>query len=118
MAWSEVDAVAHVERHISTWNGHDLEQILDLYTEDAVLTSPLAAAVTGSEVVAGRAALRSYFTRAFEKYPDLRFEVLDVFRGVDGVTILMIGAGGNTVAEVLTIGEDGRVTRVAAHYRC
>ncbi|MGX7825337.1 nuclear transport factor 2 family protein [Actinokineospora sp. 24-640] len=118
MAWSEADAVAYVDHHIGTWNGHDLDKITELYTEDAVLTSPLAAAVTGSEVVAGRAALRDYFALALKKYPDLRFEVLDVLRGVDGVTIHMVGAGGKTVAEVLFIGADRRVERVAAHYSC
>lgn len=118
MAWTEPDAIAYVDHHIGTWNSHDLDRIVDLYTEDAVLTSPLAAVVTGSEVVAGREALREYFTLGLAKYPDLRFEVLDVLRGVDGVTILMIGAGGKTVAEVLTIGPDRRVERVAAHYSC
>ncbi|WP_018686031.1 nuclear transport factor 2 family protein [Actinokineospora enzanensis] len=118
MGWSAADAVAYVAHHIETWNDHDLDHILDLYAEDAVLTSPLAEAVTGSEVVSGRAALREYFAAALRRYPDLRFEVLDVLRGTDGVTILMVGAGGNTVAEVLTVGPDRRVTRVAAHYSC
>ena len=118
MAWSEADAVAYAEHHIDTWNRHDLAEIVDLYAEDAVLTSPLAARVTGSEVVSGRAALRAYFATALERFPELRFTVIEVLRGVDGITILMVGAGGATVAEVLTVGEDRRVARVAAHYGC
>jgi ketosteroid isomerase-like protein len=118
MAWSEADAIAYVDHHINTWNGHDLDRIVELYAEDVTLTSPLAAAVIGSEVVSGRAALREYFAKGLERYPNLQFRVLDVLRGVDGVTIYMIGAGGRTVAEVLTIDADGHVGRVAAHYSC
>lgn len=117
MAWSEADAIAYVEHHIRTWNAGHLDPILDLYADDAVLTSPLAADVTGSEIIEGKDALRRYFTAALTRFPGLRFEVRDVLRGVDGVTILMVGAGGKTVAEVLTV-KNGRVARVAAHYSC
>lgn len=118
MAWSATDAVAFVDHHIAVWNSHHLDEIVALYAEDAELFSPLAASVTGSEVVRGRAALRDYFSRALTAYPDLKFEVVDVLRGVSGVTIYMRGAGGSMVAEVLFIGPDRLVQRVFAHYTC
>jgi hypothetical protein len=118
MAWSAADAVAFVDHHIEVWNSHRLDDIVALYAEDADLLSPLAATVTGSEVVRGRDALRDYFSRALTAYPDLRFEVLDVLRGVESVTIYMRGAGGKLVAEVLFIDPDRLVRRVVAHYSC
>ena len=118
MAWSEADAVAYVHHHIDTWNSHDLDRIVGLYAEDAELLSPLAASVTGSETVRGHAELRGYFQRALVVYPDLKFEIVDILRGVEGVTIYMRGAGGALVAEVLVINADRRVQRVLAHYSC
>jgi ketosteroid isomerase-like protein len=116
MAWSADDAVAFAEHHIAVWNKHQLDDIVKLYADDAELFSPLAATVTGSEVVRGATALREYFARALTAYPDLTFEALDVLRGVDSVTIYMRGAGGKLVAEVLFINADRRVQRVVAHY--
>ena len=118
MAWSESDAVAYVRHHIDTWNSHDLDRIVELYAEDAELLSPLAATVTGSEAVRGHPALRDYFARALVAYPDLKFEIVDILRGVEGVTIYMRGAGGALVAEVLIVNPDRRVQRVLAHYSC
>jgi ketosteroid isomerase-like protein len=118
MTWSAPDAVAFVDHHIAVWNSHRLDEIVALYAEDAELFSPLAASVTGSEVVRGRAALRDYFGRALTAYPDLNFELIDVLRGVESVTIYMRGAGDRLVAEVLFVDADRLVRRVVAHYTC
>lgn len=94
MPWTEQEAVAFVEHHIEVWNKHDLEEILQLYTEDVELVSPFAGQVVGSDVVRGRDGLREYFGTALAKNPDLRFEIVDVLRCVDSVTIYMRGVGG------------------------
>ncbi|EGX59849.1 hypothetical protein SZN_10573 [Streptomyces zinciresistens K42] len=118
MQWSEQEAVAFVEHHIDVWNKHDLEEILQLYSDDVELVSPFAGQVVGSDVVRGREGLRAYFGTALARNPDLRFETVDVLRCVDSVTIYMRSVGGRMVAEVLFVDDDRLITRVLAHYTC
>jgi len=104
--------------HVEVWNSHDLDAILELYTEDAELCSPLAAIVKTPPILTGRAELRDYFGRGLKTYPDLRFEIIDVFRGPLGVTIHYVGAGRVRVAEVLFLTAERKIERVFAHYLC
>lgn len=116
MPWTEEEAISFVEHHITVWNRHDLEEILKLYTEDVELVSPLADKVVGSYTVRGRDGLREYFGAALAKNPGLRFEMVDVLRGLDTVTIYMRSVGGAMVAEVLFVEPGGLISRVLAHY--
>lgn len=59
------------EKHVTVWNKHKLDDIMDLYTEDVELRSPLAMKVVDSGVVKERAAVRKYFEATLVKYPDL-----------------------------------------------
>jgi ketosteroid isomerase-like protein len=112
------EALEFARRHVAVWNAHDLEAILDLYSEDAELVSPLAASLQGQSTIRGRAELRAYFERGLAKYPDLRFEIIDVFRCQSSVTVHYFGAGRNRVAEVMFLSADHRIERVFAHYLC
>jgi ketosteroid isomerase-like protein len=62
---------------IAAWNSHDLERILGHYADDVVLVSPVAAERLGDPTgtVRGKAALRAYFSKALEAYPNLRFDL-------------------------------------------
>src|SRR3546814_18998790 len=63
--------------------------ILAHFVDDARLISPLAAEVTGSPVVEGKAALRAYWSSALEASPALHFTLIaavcDLQRQVLGV---------------------------------
>lgn len=112
------EALEFARRHVALWNEHDLEAILDLYSEDAELVSPLAASLQGQPTLRGRAELRDYFRRGLAKFPDLRFEIIDVFRCQSSVTIHYYGAGRSRVAEVMFLRPDHKIERVFAHYLC
>lgn len=116
MPWTENEAISFVEHHIAVWNRHDLEEILKLYAEDVELVSPFADKVVGSYTVRGRDGLREYFGAALVKNPELKFEMVDVLRGLDTVTIYMRSVGGRMVAEVLFVNPDGLIGKVLAHY--
>ena len=111
-------AIRFAEKHVSTWNSHDLEAILQMYAEEAELYSPLAVSLRGDAGVRGRAALREYFEQGLRKYPDLNFQLVDTFLCQDSVTLLFRGAGGRLVCEVLFLNDAGQVARVYAHYLC
>ena len=55
--------------------------------ECVVLVSPVASRILAvpSGTVSGRDALRSYFERALQAYPQLRFDLLDVMWGLHSV---------------------------------
>lgn len=117
-AVNDAEALQFAKKHIETWNTHDLEAIVQLYSESVELISPLATALRGSPLVKGRAALREYFGLGLQKYPDLHFELVNTFLCDSSVTLLFRGAGKRLVAEVLFIGTAKKIDRVYAHYLC
>jgi ketosteroid isomerase-like protein len=116
---SAEQAHSFAERWYAAWNSHDLEAILGHYADDVEFVSPYVVALNDdpSGVIHGKEGLRAYFARALERFPDLRFEPLDVLAGVESVTLSYISVGGRRAAEVMTFGRDGRVVGVLAHYR-
>jgi hypothetical protein len=103
---------------IAAWNSHDLDAILSHYDENVVLTSPVAARLLNdpSGTVRGKAALRAYFRRGLEAYPDLRFELLDVMSGLSSVVLCYKNQKGTKTAEFMEFGDRRKVVRVVANY--
>ena len=114
----EVKAREIAREWVAAWNGHDLERILSHYSEDVVLTSPVAARLLDDRagIVRGKAALRSYFSRALELYPDLQFHLLDTLWGLHSLVLYYRNQKGAMVGEFMELGDDGKISRVVAHY--
>jgi ketosteroid isomerase-like protein len=95
-----------VANWLRAWNDHDLEPILNHFADDVVFTSPVAGQlVPGSDgVIQGRTALRAYWQEGLRRIPDLRFEVVGVYLGVDTLVINYRNQRGGLVSEVLTFG--------------
>src|SRR5262245_9936800 len=99
-----MNADLHTEdfaRHwIEAWNSHDLEAIMSHYSQDVVLTSPVAARLLDepSGTVKGHAALRAYFKRGLEAYPNLHFELLDVMQGLWSIVLCYLNQKGTKTA--------------------
>ena len=102
-----------IDHWTKAWNGHDLEAILDHFADDVVFTSPVAAQlVPGSDgVVRGKAALREYWAEGLRRIPDLHFDVLGSYLGVDVIVINYRNQTGRLVSEVLFVGTDGLITQ-------
>jgi hypothetical protein len=109
-------ARAFADDWIAAWNAHDLTAILRHYAAEIVLTSPVAARVTGDPTVSGREALARYFARGLELFPNLRFTLLDVFTGHSSLVLVYINQNGTRTAEWMQFDETGTVVRVAAQY--
>lgn len=116
---TDAEAKEFAREWIAAWNSHNLDAILAHYHEDVVLTSPVAAKLLADEsgTVRGSAALRDYFARGLEAYPDLRFELLDVMRGLSSVVLCYVNQKGTKTAEFMELDSGGKVTRVVANYR-
>lgn len=103
---------------IHSWNSHDLDEIMAHYGDDVVLVSPVAAKILNdpSGKVRGKDALRAYFKRGLEVYPDLKFDMLDMMRGVSSIIIYYVNQNGIKTGEFMEIDSEGKVIRVVANY--
>jgi predicted ester cyclase len=103
---------------VLAWNSHDLDAIMAHYGSDVVLTSPVAARLMSdpSGTVTGREALRSYFERGLEAYPNLAFELLDVMWGLSSVVLCYLNQKGTKSAEFMEFNASGKIIRVVANY--
>jgi len=105
------DPTSYADEWVRAWNAHDVEAVLAHFHDDVVFTSPVAARLlpeTGG-VVHGKAALRDYWTTALAQQPELRFEIVGVYRGQSTLVINYRNHRGQLVNEVLTFGADGLV---------
>jgi ketosteroid isomerase-like protein len=100
------------------WNAHDLGRVLEHYADDVEMSSPLVASLAGNEsgTIVGKEALRAYFAAGLGRYPDLHFEPLDLYVGVDSLVLRYVSVNGLPSAEVVFLGDDGKVVRYFAHY--
>jgi ketosteroid isomerase-like protein len=102
------EAAVFAAQWIEAWNARDVEAVLEHYAEDVVFTSPTAARFVPESggTVRGKDALRSYWTLALRGNPDLRFELIDVYVGVETVVLHYRNQLGGRIAEVLTFRDD------------
>jgi hypothetical protein len=103
---------------IDAFNSHDLERILEHYADDVVLVSPVAAERLGDPTgtVRGKAALRAYFSKALEAYPDLHFDLKDVMWGLHSVVLYYANQRGTMTGEFMEIDAAGKISKVVANY--
>ena len=104
---------------VNAWNSHDLEKIMEHYDDEVVLISPVTLKLlqNGDGAVRGKAALREYFTRGLQTYPNVRFDLIDVLCGVETIVVYYANnVRGNKTAEVMQLNADGKIRRVWANY--
>ena len=103
---------------IDAWNSHDLERILAHYDDEVLLVSPVALKLlAGDGTVRGKAALREYFLRGLAAFPDLRFDLIDAFWGVETIVVYYVNnVRGSKTAEVMLLNAAGKIRHVWANY--
>ena len=115
---TELDRAEFAREWVAAWNAHDLDAIMSHYDVNVVLISPVAAKILDhpSGTVEGSAALRNYFKRGLELYPNLHFELLDVMCGLSSVVVCYKNQKGTKTAEFMEFGKNGKIIRVVANY--
>jgi len=114
-----IDAEAFAREWVAAFNAHDLNRILSHYAEDVRLISPIYLEFAGgvSDELTGLPALKHYFRTAFERYPDLRFSMLEVAEGSRGPCIRYHTNLGDRVAlEAFELNACRKAARVLCHY--
>src|SRR6266436_2917853 len=97
---AQAQTAAH--KWIAAFNNHDLVT--------KVLGDPAG-------TVRGKQAVRAYFAKALAAAPDLKFELLDVFPGVNSVAVYLRSNVRGLQLEVMELDTDGRIARVLVHHR-
>lgn len=102
---------------IDSWNCHDLDRILSHYSDEFEMSSPVIIQVVGepSGTLKGKDAVRTYWAKALALIPDLHFDLITTFVGVNSITLYYKGTRGLS-AEVFHFGPDQKVIRAYAHY--
>jgi len=102
---------------IEAWNSHDLDKIMAHYAEDFEMSSPVIRQLMNidSGTIKGKIEVRAYWEKALAKIPDLHFELVDAYSGVNSVVIQYKGHRGLS-AEVFFFNSEGKVERAFAHY--
>lgn len=112
------EALEFARAWIAAWNSHDLEAILSHYHENVVLTSPVAAKLLNdpSGTVRGKAALRAYFKRGLEAFPNLHFDLHDVMFGLSSIVLCYRNQRATKTAEFMEFDDSGKIIQVVANY--
>ena len=113
-----MDATAFAQKWIQSWNSHDLDDIMSHYSDDLEVTTPMIRIATGLETdtLKGKQAAREYWRKGLERFPDLKFELLDVTAGVDSVALYYKSVMDKRSVEVMFFNAEGLVCKMFAHY--
>ncbi|MDQ7809113.1 nuclear transport factor 2 family protein [Amycolatopsis sp. A133] len=100
---NHVAAQQFVNSWLQAWNTHDLDEILSHFTEEVTFRSPMAVRLLDSSdgVVRGKTALREYWAEGLRRMPELHFELMGTYIGVDSLVINYKNERGGLVNEVL-----------------
>ncbi len=109
------DGEAFVDRFNTVWNGHDLEGILAMMTDDVVFEASFGRDPWGTRI-SGKPAVRQFLTDMFARIPDVRWDEIRHFAHPQQVTVEWLTTGtprGGTAykvegCDILTL-RDGRI---------
>jgi len=115
---TEDEARSFAADWIEAWNSHDLDRIMTHYAEDLVLISPIAAQLLNDPagMVRGKDSLREYFQKGLNAFPQLRFDLIDVMRGLSSIVLYYSNQKGTKSGEFMELNPQRKITRVVANY--
>jgi ketosteroid isomerase-like protein len=86
------DGEKFVERFNAVWNGHDVNGILEMMTDDVVFEASFGKDPWGIRVV-GKPALREFLVDMIERVPDVRWDEIHHFAHPDLVVVEWLTSG-------------------------
>ena len=115
---TEDEARSFAADWIEAWNSHDLDRIMTHYAEDLVLVSPIAAQLLNDPagIVRGKDSLREYFQKGLNAFPQLRFDLIEVMRGLSSIVLYYKNQKGTKSGEFMELNPQRKITRVVGNY--
>lgn len=101
---------------IAAWNAGDLERIFRHYADDFEFSSPyiVERGFSPSGVLRGKDAIRPYWSAGLAAKPQLHFDLVAVFAGVNTISISYSSRGRKSACETFLFDERGLVIRSMA----
>ncbi len=112
-------ATAFAKEWIEAWNSHNLDKILSHYSDDFSIETPMALKFFPESrgIITGKNNVRKYWAVGIEKIPNLKFELLDLLIGVNGLTIYYINTATNKKSvEVMNFNSNKKVDKAIVNY--
>lgn len=102
---------------VEAWNSHNIDTILSYYTDDFEFSSPIIKIIANEESgkLKGKELIKEYWLKALQLKPDLKFEFINAFTGVNSIIVNYKGHRGQS-SEVFCFNELGKVYKSGAHY--
>jgi len=115
---TEPEAREFAAEWIEAWNEHNLERIVAHYSPTVEYSSPFVARLSGepSGVLNGNKALRDHIQKGLAVYPDLHFELINVFNGVGSAVLYYRSVNNLLAAEFMGFDANGKIEKIVAHY--
>ena len=115
---SHKQALTFANEWVEAWNAHDLPRVLEHYTDDFEMSSPLMITMGLSEngTLKGKQQISDYWQKGLAKYPDLHFKIIDVLSSVNSVIIYYHTINDKLSAELFMFNDEGKVYKSAGHY--
>jgi ketosteroid isomerase-like protein len=112
------DAKTFAHEWIESWNSHDLDKILDHYSDDFEITTPMIRVALGIESgsLKGKENVRNYWQEAFKKVPNLKFELIEVTQSTNSIAIYYNAVMNKMSIEVMFFNESKKVIKAIVHY--
>ena len=103
---------------VDAWNTRDLERVLKLYDEAAMMTSDRIPALgfDASGTVRGKDNLRAYWGKALGLLPELHFALIDLFVSPDSVVVFYENERGKKICEYLRVNAAGLILQGSANH--
>jgi ERCC4-type nuclease len=103
---------------IEAFNSHDIKKIMPHYSDDINFTSPIIQKlqVHAEGFIGTKEKLKTYFEKALLRFPDLKFELISVFPGINSIVIYYKSVNNMLAAEYMELNASGLITKVNAHY--
>jgi ketosteroid isomerase-like protein len=86
------DGDAFVARFNTVWNGHDIEGILAMMTDDVVFEASFGKEPWGARAV-GKTAVREFLEAMFQRIPDVRWDEIRHFACPEQATVEWLTSG-------------------------
>jgi hypothetical protein len=108
------EAQAAARDWIDAWNAHDARRVVDHFTDDVVVSSPLAAERRpGSNgTLHGKEAVLAYYEEGLALAPDLRFTLVAACVGIGELVIVYRNQGNLLVTESMRFDRQRHVVEV------
>lgn len=104
---------------LESWNSRELDRILDHYSEDFSIQTPMALKLfpESGGTISGKRNVKEYWKKGLELIPDLEFELKDLLTGIDSISIYYTNIATNTEAvEMMYFNDQNKVNKVIVSY--